>query len=223
MTTNKMKWTAFVLGALSLLLGGVGPARATVIYDNLGAASVASGSVSVGLADSFSTGASPVNLVDVQVVLSLNSDPPNPSTVVQLLSDNSTSPGSVLTTIGSINDSSLSGTPTVYDFPLSTPFALAADTRYWIGLSTSTGSNAVWSFSYDTSGVGVGSEYFASGNGVSANAGNGPYLMQVTVSGLAVPEPSSMILCGLGAAGLLVAARRRRHKRNRLPSCMWAC
>jgi hypothetical protein len=39
---------------------------------------------------------------------------------------------------------------------------------------------------------------------------NGFYLDDISYSITAVPEPSTMVLCGLGAIGLLVAARRRK-------------
>ena len=212
-----MKQSTSILVAWGLLLGAVGQAKADVIYDNLGAATSNTDPVappSFGglgpLADSFSTGALATNLTDVKLLLNSQSDPPSSSTIVQLLSDNGTSPGSVLTTIGTVFDSSLTGTSTIYDFPLSTPFALAADTRYWIEISTSNGSAVTWNWSTDTTGVGVGNEFYSNANGIFPNSPMGPYQMQVNVSSSTTPEPTVLVLCGLGALGLFAALRRRK-------------
>ena len=183
---------------------------AAVVYDNLGAAS--GGADPIGsfgpLYDSFSTGAAGLNLVDVWVKLVLPLQiPPDPSITVALYANSSTSPGALLWTIGSIDDSELSSALQDYEFTLSTPYALAANTRYWIGLSTT--GNARWAWSEDLSGTGVAGEYFANSNGVYDNSG-GPYQMQLN-DGSNVPEPASLLMMG----GALLALGLVRRKSTR--------
>ena len=109
-----MKRATLVLAALALLLGGVGRARAgsIILYNNLPPAATNNHADAVftfgPLADSFSTGGSAVNLSDVKLLLETGT--PTGSITVTLRSDSSTSPGAVLTTIGTLNDTSL--TPT---------------------------------------------------------------------------------------------------------------
>jgi hypothetical protein len=94
---------------------------------------------------------------------------------------------------------------------LSAPFssiALAADTRYWIELSTSTGS-LEWAYTAANDGIGVANEYNFSAGSVSANQAFTPYQMRI---GSAVPEPSTWALMLAGFAGLGFVGYRSSRK-----------
>ena len=100
-------------------------AQATLIYSNLGSTTAGSDPLSVQgppLFDSFSSSA--FALADVKLLLS--GTPDAASFAVALYNDNSISPGTLLTTIGSLGDSVLSSTLTVVDFPPASPYVLAA-------------------------------------------------------------------------------------------------
>jgi hypothetical protein len=94
-------------------------------------------------------------------------------------------------------DSALSTTLGTFYAPFSN-VPLAANTRYWIELSTSNGS-LEWSYSQVNNGIGVANEYNFYAGSVSANAAFTPYQMSV---GSAVPERSSWAMMLLGLAGL---------------------
>ena len=180
-------------------------AQAGVIYDNLGSVTSGSDSLSIlgpPLFDSFSTGAGGFTLADVKLLLSGTSD--GASLTVGLYGDNATSPGTLLTQIGSLSDTSLSGTLTVFDFPLASSYALAPNTRYWVVLNTNNGSSAYWAWSSDQTAIGVAGEYLGHGTNVFSNTG-GPY--QMRLSDLSVPEPSTLLLA-LICGGVFVARRR---------------
>ncbi len=190
-------------------------ADADIIYDNIspstGATSGGSASISSSdhgpLADSFSTGAGSSMLTDLKLLVAAATPTDGDSFNVLLLSDSSTSPGSVLTTLRTVSDSSLTTTLSTVDIMLSTPYLLAANTRYWIELS-SLSTSGVWSFTTTNVGIGVANEYNFYAGSVSANSAFTPYQMTVTTSAVPVPEPSSLGLCAIGIAVLAIA---RRH------------
>ena len=180
--------------------------QAQIIYNNLNAAPDGADQPSNfgPLADSFSTGASPVALSEVDVLLA-TAPGGSGATTISLFSDNATSPGTLLDTLGSIDDSDLTGTPAAYSFPLGTDVDLAAGTRYWIELSAPSTSGSEWSWSPDLSGPGVTGEYLANQGGVFPNVGE-PYNMEVTA--VPAPEPSTMALGALGVGALSLYRRR---------------
>jgi hypothetical protein len=190
------------LALLSLTVAPA-PAAAGTIYDNStqlsGGTALVTSADNGPLADSFSTGATDVSLTDVQLLIGADNPSDGGSFTVDLLSDSSTSPGSVLDTIGTINDSSLTTSLGLVDVALTTPYALTADTRYWIELSGDP-TSAFWAFTASNTGTGVAGEYNYYAGLVKANDTFTPYQMQVNVS----PEPASwtlMIVFGI-ASGL---------------------
>ena len=105
--------------------------------------------------------------------------------------------------IGNLSDTSLSGTPKIVDFTLSSPYVLAPNLRYWIVLNTTDRSSANWAYSLDQTAIGVAGELFGHGTSVFSNVG-GPF--QMRLSDTAVPEPSTWFL-GLLSCCVLAARR----------------
>ena len=209
MSPEKLTGVITLLACLFFLAGAAG---ATVLYDNLGATPA----YPYPLADfgpllfnSFSTGAGGFNLSQVDLLVAGSDSPGAGSFSVGLYSDASTSPGSLLTTIGTVSDSALTSTPSVATFNLPSPYSLAAGTRYWVGLA-SADSVAAWMYSYE-GGVGVAGEYWGStADGVVANYvggfSTGPYEMRVSHT----PLPGALLLLCAGMARLVAYGRRKR-------------
>lgn len=194
------------LTVAALALQPIRAANATVLYDNISAAS--GGSDPAGsfgpLYDSFSTGASAFTMSNVNLLISSDTPSDGGTFNISVLSDNSANPGSLLAS-GSFSDGILSNSLNVVGIGFS-PLLLAANTRYWIELSSAGPVN--WSYSSDISGGGVASEFFANANGTFPNI-DGPYQMQISS---AVPEPSSWALMILGFAGIGFLKYRRSRK-----------
>jgi hypothetical protein len=179
-----------------------------IVYNNIGAAGSGNDAISSfgPLYDSFSTGLNfgPISLLDLFVGATLPTD--GDTILVGLYADSSTSPGSLLASLGTISDSGLATTPAAITVSLTSNPVLASGTRYWIGLS-SVGSG-IWQWSADTSGTGVSGEFFANSNGVFANTDN-PYQMEVQL-GSSVPEPSMFAPMLAGLSIVLAFALRRK-------------
>ena len=165
------------------------------------------------VAASFSTLAVGSLMLDnVEVTLLASKPNDGGMLTVGLYADSSTSPGALLDSLGTINDSSLTTSPADYAFPV-TPFPLASG-RYWIVISSSNGSSAAWSMTDIMTGVGVSSGYFGDPYDKyvpNSNTGYGDPFNQVAfemqVDGF-TPEPSTILLGAIGLA--MLAAYRRR-------------
>jgi hypothetical protein len=182
-------------------------------YNNLSAISNGSDPISVfgPLADSFNSGPSAFSLTSVTVLLQaepIGEEISGGAVTMTLLSNAAgPAPGSVLDTIGTIS-SPLSPSLEAYTFALATPFDLTANTTYWIELTATSGSNTLWSWSFDTSGPGVAGQFFANADGVSPNT-DGPYQMDVSGTTSSVPEPGILLMLGSGIGALFLKGRRK--------------
>lgn len=200
------------VAAMTLAGSSTVVAAETDLFNSLAGASIGDNAVdsSTGsgpLYGSFST-TSAFNLSGVDLALSsLYSSPGTFS--VGIYSDSSATPGTLVKDLGTFNDSSLSSTTAVFTVSVS-PYTLAGNSHYWVGL-TSYNTSAAWSITTDTTGVGVASESYSTGpSGVQPNS-TGPF--QFRVYGTAVPEPSTWA-CGFvfaaAAAARIVSRRARR-------------
>lgn len=211
------------LAAVVLAVGGIGNARADVVFGNLGASGTGdlggtntdispSGDVA-GLAQGFSTGAASASTLTVQsITLGLfgaTIPAPPVSTSVGIYADIAGSPApTALYTSSSV---SIQETDR-YTFPFSSA-VLQANTTYWViptaGISwhintpgsTPTAQNGS-SYSY------VGTLELPTGESPSWQAAG---LERYSISINAVPEPSTYALAalGLGVAGLVRSRRRK--------------
>ena len=204
-----------VLGVLSLAAALSCVGHANVMFDNTGAVpngsdpiqAVSDPQFSGPLFDSFFTGSSAGSLTGLGVVMTGHTSPG--SVQFDLFADSSTAPGLHIATLGTLNDSSLVGPPTLYNINLSATPLLAANTRYWVVASGTT--SASWDWSSDISGPGVANEFFGNYAGGVPNVfpnSDGPYMMRVSV-----PEPSALIpMAGLISFFGLGVLRRKKAK-----------
>lgn len=134
------------------------------------------------------------------------------SITVALYADSSTSPGALLTTIGTLPAESLSTTLSNFDFPLGSTYPLSVNHRYWIGISTINGSIAGWAVAQDDTGLDVANEFWYANGAVHPNT-DPPFQMQVhglTPGPSPVPAPSALLLLLAGFAGAALYLRRNK-------------
>ncbi len=153
---------------------------------------------------SFSTGGSAMDLNYVWLFL-YPSSTTGATTLVNLYADNNTMPGALIGSIGTVADNYSNFQPS--GSAVWTPsYNLAANTRYWIGLSTTNNSSNTWMEVLGTNNTtGVVSEYRVSGGQRYANSTNGAVFMFLMGNEIpsVVPEPSTyVLLCiSLGVVG----------------------
>jgi hypothetical protein len=205
---NILSRIGIAIAAISL--SSAGPAQATVLYDNLVYASEGTDPANAAgfgpLFNSFSTGSVAFSLSQIDLALTA---PPldNGSFTISVL-DGQVFPNAVVLSVGNFSDNLLSSSTFTVNFA---PLTLAANSRYWIELST-TGS-VQWSFDGDASGIGVAGEFFQNQNGVFDSV-DGPYQMQISDGQVsAVPELPSWAMMVLGFVGLVFVTRYKARRR----------
>jgi hypothetical protein len=210
------------LAIVSLFTVSAGGVNAAPVYSNINNPSDGSDDVfnsggappfAAGpLADSFTTGASPVTLADLILKLSLDSTfPSTPGSIsIDLVNDSGTSPGTLNTHVATLpdNDPRLSTSLANLSFPVSIP--LDPLTRYWIELTANNNeSNIQWSFSDTISGPGVPGEFWADANGTHPNdPAGGPFQMELDPP-VGIPEPSTVVILVVGLLCTIAYARWR--------------
>jgi hypothetical protein len=137
-----------------------------------------------------------------------------PYTVATLYSDNSTFPGTALaTSTTQVFDSQLTSSPQQFAFAFNYP--LAANTRYWIGLSSPNDSAAFWAGSDFPTGTDFETEFYEFDD-APFPASDAAFVMsvtgQLTSAPPATPAPSSWLLVAIGLASVTawMAWRRRQ-------------
>jgi hypothetical protein len=165
-------------------------------------------------AESFSTGSNAVVLTSVSAVFNRYANDTGTITA-NLLADAGAAPGTLLTTIGTAVSASL------VTFTPSSPYLLAANTRYWVQLTEPVqagGAGVGWGWTYNLSGLtGVAGEYALFNGTVHTTASFGAYLMTVTVDAppppppppTGIPEPGTLALLAFGGFAVVVKNRRR--------------
>jgi hypothetical protein len=201
------------LVGILLLASAASTAQATILYGNLGDPFTTNSQLTESLYQSFSTGSSSLQLDDLKLVLDVKG-PDSGSFTVGLYSDNSTKPGTLLLSIATVNDSSLTMTASTYDFSVAN-YSLAANTRYWIGLiPTPSSIQGSWESSNPQGGdTGVSGQYTDFGGIVFPVGPTTSPGFQMSIDAIAptppgAPEPASALLL---AAGLVAVCWRGRR------------
>ena len=208
----------FAIIAVSMAALSAAPetARAGFAYNSLGGSEnggdpVAASGAGPILADRFFSGTSISRLTDVKLNLELGGTATG-SISVGLFSDaGTTGPGTVLATLGTFKDSSANANFQVYDFSSFTPYTLAANTYYYLGITDNNGSQLLLGNTVDQGVLSrqsvMDGGYYYNNGGVQANSG-GPYEMSISVN--VVPEPASIAMTMLGGFAVAGFLWRRR-------------
>ena len=209
-------------------------ARAEIVFGNLGASGTGSldpgsvaqvGSTVTGqpgnqYAIAFTTGTNPLFLALTNVGVGVGDVEPYSTGRLNLIADNAGLPtGSVLAT-----GTSLLGPNGVLNFNLGN-VGLTANTKYWVtveDINASSGSYFSWLRNIDDiapTGLNSSGYTFPAGGAMQSTDGGTSWSsypsggkLGITVE--AVPEPSNVVMAGLGAGGLAMLERARRRRRQ---------
>ena len=162
------------------------------------------------LYNSFSTSATAGILSRVSFLLEGNNSSTGYVSVDLFADSGNATVGALISTLGTIGDSSLSGTLSLVTLTQSDNSDLAPNTRYWIGL-IGNNTSALWSYTLDYSGTGVNGEYFQNLSGTNPNNPYGSYQMELQETlADATPEPATLLLAASALSALLLVGRRAR-------------
>ena len=215
-----MRRATLTLATLVLLLtaANAGPVLAGIIFNDYGPAytynievgDTVSGATSVrgSVAEAFEfTPASTEAVTSVDFGIGYASG--TNSVTVDLMTDNGGVPGSVLESYSFAGLGPFgSQDPPLTALSLSNPI-LAAGTNYWVvGFPGASDTYAAWNWN-DQAVTGPG-EFSTDGGSTWSVPTPNVSMGAFEIFGTAVPEPASLVLFGIGIAGLAVFGRRRR-------------
>jgi hypothetical protein len=226
-TKSAMRSTILLqLSAIAILIAAATQANAVTLFDNTGAASIGFDVVNpVALAASFSTGSSPFNISEIDLVVAQTGIVGTSPFFfeIQLRADNDTFPGNSVIGQEFIAESILPAglVKSSFGFQLSSP--LAADTRYWVVVAAfGTTDELLWSGASDVTGPGVATEFICcdlNTDPVSSVPNTFHFGFQMAVIGdnvetldaTPIPAAFPLFATGLGALGLLGFKRRKKR------------